>query len=608
MTVLLGRVFRQFQIFWGKRQTVIRALLCWLVGIGVLWMEKDDNFDGRFRARGSIINQEDITLILIGEDEWNLLKNRNQATLRPQKELDSLTDSFFSDPEAWTKVLEKILKLDPAVVGLTFFIGEGPVTSQPHPILNDKRVLWAGRLNDESRVQRPRMYAVQEKNFGVLDLKLDSDGFFRRHIKPNITSPSLPSLIAESFLGHEREESNLLINYRGPAGSFLSFSLSELLYGTLPEPAIHGRIVLIGAKGSSNHAVLTPYGPMSKVEAIANITANMIYGQQIKSLPIIIYISILLALLALSILIISNYSQTVALTMFLLLWITYAAASTWAFDSLNVWLPLVAPSVQLLITYIVFISFQLLLNEKETWRLQQEKRYLKEIEELKTNFLSLVSHDLKTPIAKIQAVADRLLSTENKPEIIEDAKIVSRSSQELFRYIQSLLQVTRVESTHFEIRKTPVDINELIMKVIDDLKPIAKEKSIEMNETLEPLFSVEVDKTLIYEVILNLVENAIKYTPTGGKVLINSKEINDEVIVSVKDSGEGVPVDEQSRVWDKFYRGRKHDSTTKGSGLGLYLSKYFIQLHGGRVFLNSNPGEGAEVGFAIPLSQMDDED
>jgi two-component system phosphate regulon sensor histidine kinase PhoR len=608
MTVLLGRVFRRFQFLWGKRPAITRAFLCWLVGIGVLWMEKDDNFDGRFRARGSIINQEDITLILIGEDEWNLLKNRNQATLRPQKELDTLNDSFFSDPEAWSKVLERILRFEPAVVGITFFIGEGPVTSQPHPILNDPRVLWSGRVNDESRLQRPRMYAVQEKNFGILDLKIDSDGFFRRHIKPNNQHPSLPTLISNTFLNRQADESNLLVNFRGPAGSFLSFSLSELLYGTLPEPAIHGRVILIGARGSSNHAVLTPYGPMTKVEAIANTTANMIYNQHIKTLPIIVYIAILFALVVLSILIITRYSQTVALAMFILLWISYASTSAWAFDSLNIWIPLVAPSVQLLITFIVFISFQLLLNEQETWRLQQEKRYLKEIEELKSNFLSLVSHDLKTPIAKIQAVADRLLTTESKPEIVEDAKIVKRSSQELFRYIQSLLQVTRVESTHFEIRKSPVDVNELIQKAVEDLKPIAKEKQISLTENLEPLFSVEIDKTLIYEVILNLVENAIKYSPNKGSVTISSKEINDEVIVLIKDTGEGVPVDEQSRVWDKFYRGRKHDTTTKGSGLGLYLSKYFIQLHGGRVFLNSEPGNGTEVGFALPLSQTEDEE
>lgn len=548
------------------------------------------------------MSEEEITLILISEDEWNLLRNRTQPALRYQKELDVLSDTFFSDPDAWTRILERVLKLEPKSVGVSFFMSDGPVTNFKHPTLNDPRVFWPGRVSEDLKILRPRMFAVSETNFGILDLKLDSDGILRRAVKPTVSHLSLGALIAESATGRSLPDENHLINFRGPSGSFLTFSLSELLYGNLPEPAVHGRVVLIGAKAAPTHMVVTPQGPMPKVEALANIVSNLMYQQKIVNLPFFLSVAILAALLLVSILIVTRYSQTVALVMLILIWITYAAFSAWTFDSLNTWIPLVAPSIQLLITFIVFISFQLLLNEQETWRLQQEKRYLKEVEEVKTNFLSLVSHDLKTPLAKIQAVADRLLAGSAPNQVQEDAKIVRRSTQELNRYIQSLLQVTRVESTHFEVRKTPADINELIQKVVEDLRPLANEKSIRIRESLEPLFSVELDTTLIYEVLLNLLENAIKYTPTGGSVEVQSQEVENEVLVTVSDTGEGIPPEEQGRVWDKFYRGRKHDTTTKGSGLGLYLSKFFIQLHGGRVFLSSTPGHGTKIGFALPIT------
>src|SRR5205085_8257321 len=121
-------------------------------------------------------------------------------------------------------------------------------------------------------------------------------------------------------------------------------------------------------------------------------------------------------------------------------------------------------------------------------QLQQAKRYLEEIEEIKNNFLSLISHDLKTPIAKIQAVADRLLSTLHDEKLSQDLKTVKSSSQDLHRYIQSILQVIRVESTDFQARKAPSDINEIVSKAVDDLMPLAKEKNLTLTHNLEPMF------------------------------------------------------------------------------------------------------------------------
>ena len=109
------------------------------------------------------------------------------------------------------------------------------------------------------------------------------------------------------------------------------------------------------------------------------------------------------------------------------------------------------------------------------------------------------------------------------------------------------------------------------------------------------------DRILIHEVILNLIENAIKYTPQGGHIKVSSTEIDEQVVVVVEDSGDGIDKSEIVKVFDKFHRGKDHSMKTKGSGLGLYLVKYFIELHGGEVFLESERGKGTTVGFTLPI-------
>ena len=140
------------------------------------------------------------------------------------------------------------------------------------------------------------------------------------------------------------------------------------------------------------------------------------------------------------------------------------------------------------------------------------------------------------------------------------------------------------------------------------MAPLAREKSIRIQPDLEPMFSLEYDPVLIKEVVINIVENAIKYTPTGGSIHILSKETEDFVFVSVKDTGDGIKPEDLDKVWGKFTRGSDQDLKTKGSGLGLYLVKYFIELHGGRVTLESQVGSGTTVSFQLPLQAEADEE
>ncbi len=605
---ILGGTLSVFQKIWSAKPFVLRALVCWFVGIGVLLSERSDDFDTRFRLRGNTLKNSEIVLVLISEDEWLNLKGPRAQTLRPLKEIESFSDSFFSDAETWELVLGRLLRLNAKSIGVAFFLGDPwPIEAQNNRVLANPKIFWGAKLDSDGQLLRPRALSIDEKHLGLIDLKTDGDGYLRRFSTTMRPLPNLAYRLAHNAKLKLPTSEYALINFQGPVATFQTFTLTEFLFGNVPESAIRGKTIIVGARNLPSHSALTPEGPMSRAEVIANITHNINNGQWTKTLPLWSYAILLFALLILSIWVTTGYSQSIAIVILFCIWALLITISTWIFDTVFLWIPIIAPSVQLVITFVVFLSYQLIVNEKENWQLQQEKRYLEEIEEIKNNFLSLISHDLKTPIAKIQAVADRLLASFQDEKLNQDLKTVKSSSQDLYRYIQSILQVIRVESTDFHARKQPTDINEIIIKVIEDLMPLANEKKISLTQKLEPMFSIELDSTLIYEVILNFIENAIKYTPEGRSITVTSEEINDSVQVKVSDTGEGIPDDEISRVWNKFYRGKKHDLSTRGSGLGLYLSKYFIRLHGGEVFLSSQVGKGTDIGFRLPLSENEEE-
>ena len=221
---------------------------------------------------------------------------------------------------------------------------------------------------------------------------------------------------------------------------------------------------------------------------------------------------------------------------------------------------------------------------------------------MKNNFVSLISHDLKTPIAKIQAVLDRVLTQGPHPDELQTDLFSLRDySEELNRYIQSILKVLRVESREFKILKETADINGIIENVIERLRPLAHSKKIRIETELEPMFLIELDVTLMTEVFMNIIENAIKYTPDDGYVKIKSFETETDVLVQVSDSGEGIRPEDQEQVWKKFVRGKTQDHKTKGTGLGLYLVKYFIELHGGQIYFKSEPSKGTTFFVQLPL-------
>jgi signal transduction histidine kinase len=519
----------------------------------------------------------------------------------PVGEVTDITDSYYWSPEIWTDLMLKVLAQKPKKVGVTLFFSEslGPLKMPLHLIklFKNPRVVWGTTVPMSERVNQPLFSDDVRSNIGSILLSRDEDGVIRRF------SPSSDNFITR-LTGQEFDtHSSRLINYRGSSGSFAEFSLRDILDGRIPEGALTNKYVLIGSESVSNTQFLTPLGPSQRHEVFAQILDNTIEHRWIHRASNYIYMIFLLPLMVLSVFMITGYPQTVAFVFMLWLATLTAALSAWVFDLFSIWIPAVSTATQLLATWVIFIGYQANIIERRNWLLQQEQKYLAELEQLKNNFVSLISHDLKTPIAKIQAIVDRLLNDSATLNFQGDLKSLRLSSDELNRYIQSILKVLRVESRDFQLNKEVGDINETVQEAIEQLTPLASEKGIQIESNLEPMFSIEVDFTLMREVLINLLENAIKYTPVGGKIQIASHEVAEKVWIEVQDTGEGIPAVEIANVWGKFVRGKDQDHKTKGTGLGLYLVKYFIELHGGEVFLESELGKGTKVSFSLPLEE-----
>jgi signal transduction histidine kinase len=271
------------------------------------------------------------------------------------------------------------------------------------------------------------------------------------------------------------------------------------------------------------------------------------------------------------------------------------------FVFMGLWLYTAHLVVTVFVVYYIWIPFRAIGEYQRRYAIQEETKLLKQVEKLKQNFLSLMSHDLKTPVAKIAGVADNLYTQNSgNPDIREKSQLIIDSTKELNKFISSILDLTKIESSNFGLNKISKDINSLIENVVKDLNFSANQKQVQIKKQLAPLYPIEIDVTLITRVISNLVENAIKYSGAGTIVEVNTWDDEKWVYIEIKDNGVGIPVEELSNIFEKFYR-IKNDAnhSIKGTGLGLYLVKYFVELHGGVISVDSIAGK--ETKFLVKL-------
>ena len=613
-------------VVWRTKAFWLRAFMCWLIGAAFFLSSENGVHDWRFQLRPPRSPNPHIVLLETSEREWSDLVERGspQNVLRPLKEIVQATDAYFWNAPLWTRLLKRVLSAQPAAVGVAFYFGDEarldrighlPGGDEMRSALEDPRVIWSAELDAGGRAAPPGPAVAYNKNVGLKTLRSDDDGVLRRLFLGLAPMPHLALRLADALRPGSSEATAFAmegarpdtLDFAGPAGTYSSYAFRDALEGRVSPSAFRGKVVIIGPRESfGGGGTLTPLGRMSRSEALANVVADAVDQRWIERGPAWRYLGMLAALLALSLFVLTSYPQSVAFVFFIAMGALWSAASAWAFDEQCFWVPVIAPLIQMTATYIAFLSYQLARNEQRAWSLEQERRYQGEMESLKNNFVSMMSHDLKTPIAKIQAIARRALTNAKDEEAAGDLRELLRASDDLHRYIRSILQVTKLEAREFQIKREPIDPNDAIVRAVESLRPLAREKSIALEPKLEPMFSIEADSTLIQEVVHNLLENAIKYTPAGGRVTIVSQETDDNVRVSVEDTGPGIEPSERAGIWDKFTRGRKVSEDAQGpggSGLGLYLVRYFVELHGGRTFLESEVGVGTKIGFTIPVAQ-----
>jgi len=228
----------------------------------------------------------------------------------------------------------------------------------------------------------------------------------------------------------------------------------------------------------------------------------------------------------------------------------------------------------------------------------------KEIARMKSDFVSNVSHELKAPLASIKAYAEMLVDGEaaDEDEAKEFLSVIASETNRLGRLIENILNLSRLESGLIAANKTDLAVTGILRDVVDVMAPQAAQKSIRLEADLAPVFfHVHADRDLLYQAVLNVVSNAVKYTPEGGKVSICTYLQDGSVVVDVVDTGHGIPPEDIDRVFEKFYRSQHSADEAGGTGLGLPLVKHVVEtIHGGRVDLKSRVGSGSVFRIFLP--------
>ncbi len=233
----------------------------------------------------------------------------------------------------------------------------------------------------------------------------------------------------------------------------------------------------------------------------------------------------------------------------------------------------------------------------------------KEISQMKTDFVSSVSHELRTPLSSIKAYVEMLLDGEATDEKTqrEFHEIIAGEADRLNRLIENILNISRIESGVVRVVREPMSLTEVAKQTLDVMSPQAKAKNITLIDRLAPVYhQVEADRDMIYQAMLNLTGNAIKYTGSGGTVTVstNIDERRGVAVCEVTDTGVGISSEELPHIFDKFYRVQGHTKMAKGTGLGLTLTKHIIEsVHSGKLSVTSETGAGSTFSFELPILQ-----
>lgn len=245
--------------------------------------------------------------------------------------------------------------------------------------------------------------------------------------------------------------------------------------------------------------------------------------------------------------------------------------------------------------------------EKEILREVQQKNEIQiEQEQLRVNLLRAISHDLRTPLTSISGHAKLLMkndSTINKLQIQELSAYIYDDSMWLINLVENLLSITRLDEK-IELKLEANIIDEVVEEALKHVDRHLKQHEFSLN-LADELLMAKMDVALMIQVIVNLINNAVKYTPINSKIELQTKKINDELVLEVSDNGPGITDKAKEKIFDLFYTDENRQVDSKrGLGLGLSLCKSIILAHGGQIYVKDNQPNGAIIGFKLPLEEV----
>lgn len=236
--------------------------------------------------------------------------------------------------------------------------------------------------------------------------------------------------------------------------------------------------------------------------------------------------------------------------------------------------------------------------------LLRAKEELERSAKFKDQFLSTMSHELRTPLNAVLGFSD-LLTEERYGPLNERqqryVKHIHTGGKHLLTLINDILDLSKIEAGRLQLSIDSVLLTTSFAEVRDTMRPLADKKAHTLLQRAPAGLSVRADPTRLKQVLMNLIGNAIKFTPDGGKIELTAKRVGDFVRVEVRDSGPGIPAEEQQRIFDAFYRLRRSEKAAEGTGLGLAITQRLVELHGGELGVESEIGVGSCFYFTLPI-------
>lgn len=254
-----------------------------------------------------------------------------------------------------------------------------------------------------------------------------------------------------------------------------------------------------------------------------------------------------------------------------------------------------------------FLTGSLSIRVKKQAKQVAEAALVAQKEQLRANLLRSISHDLRTPLTSISGNASNLLSNGEKFDVETKKQLYSDIYDDsiwLITLVENLLSITKIEEGRLNIRLQAEILDEIITEALQHISR-KKEEHIISFQTSEDFILVKADARLIMQVIINIVDNAFKYTQKGSEIVITTQKMKDKAVVRIADNGPGIPDDTKSLVFDMFYSGAKNMADSRRSlGLGLALCKSIITAHGGELELSDNMPHGAVFTFSLPIEEV----